>query len=170
MPKKYIPFQEHYSYRIFAKLHAKNIRDLAVLEQQLSSDLRLFFLGLGRVSNKGHATFNKGELTSLMGTEDRNLRKIIRKLVSAKALSQESSLRCLVYPSELVSLSILRGSDLCPEHGTHRSWSNALNNWVDDYPPTVSRSGESAENTNDIEEPTGPFEEFENHFMGTFSS
>jgi hypothetical protein len=34
----------------------------------------------------------------------------------------------------------------------------------------VSVSEELVEVSADIEEPTGPFEEFENHFMGTFSS
>ena len=170
MPRKYVPFQEHYSGRIFAKLFSKNIRDLAHAQRQLSSDLRLYLLGLGRVTNRGHAAFFKGELSSLMGTEERNLRKVIRKLVSARALSPESSIRCLVYPREHVSLSIYRGSDSCPEHGTHRSWSNERNDWVDDYPPTVLVSDESVEVGDEVQELSGPFEEFENQLVGTPSS
>ena len=170
MPRKYIPFQEHYSDRIFAKLHSKSIRDMAHLGVQLSSDLRLYLLGLGRVTNRGHAAFYRGELSSLMGTEDRNLRKVIGKLVRARALSPESSVRCLVYPQEHVSLNIHRGSDSCPEHGTHRSWSNELIDWVDDYPPKMSVSEELVDISDDNEELNGPFEEFENQFMGTLSS
>lgn len=170
MPRKYIPFQEHYSDRIFAKLHSKSIRDMAHLGVQLSSDLRLYLLGLGRVTNRGHAAFYRGELSSLMGTEDRNLRKVIGKLVRARALSPESSVRCLVYPLEHVSLNIHRGSDSCPEHGTHRSWSNELIDWVYDYPTVASVSEEPVEVSAGIEELIGPFEEFENQIMGTFSS
>lgn len=170
MPRKYIPFQEHYSDRIFAKLHSKSIRDMAHLGVQLSSDLRLYLLGLGRVTNRGHAAFYRGELSSLMGTEDRNLRKVIGKLVRARALSPESSVRCLVYPQEHVSLNIHRGSDSCPEHGTHRSWSSESNNWVDDYSPGVSVNEESVKVSTHVGELIGPFEEFENQFMGTFSS
>lgn len=170
MGRKYVPFQEHYSNRIFAKLHSKSIRELAYSGTQLSSDLRLYLLGLGRVTNRGHAAFYRGELSSLMGSEDRNLRKVLRKLVIARALSPESSIRCLVYPQEHVSLTINRGSDSCPEHGTHRSWSNVLSDWVDDYSPEASGNKESMEVSADIEEPIGPFEEFESQFMGTFSS
>lgn len=170
MTRKFLPFQEHSSERIFAKLHPRNVRELARTQERLSSDLRLYLIGLGRVTNRGHAAFHRGELASLIGTEDRNLRKVIKKLVLSEALSPQSSVRCLVYPRELVTLTILRGSDSCPEHGTHRSWSNKFNDWVDDYPTVVPVSEESVEASADVEELNGPFEESENQFMGTFSS
>lgn len=170
MPRKFLPFQEHSSERIFAKLHPRNVRELARTQERLSTDLRLYLIGLGRVTNRGHAAFQRGELASLIGTEDRNLRKVISKLVFSEALSPQSSVRCLVYPRELVTLTIHRGSDSCPEHGTHRSWSNELNDWVDDYLPGASGNEESMEVSADIEELIGPFEEFENQYMGTFSS
>ena len=170
MPKKFVPFQEHYSNRIFAKLHCKQIRDLAVSEKSLSSDLRLYFVGLGRVSNKGHSPFERGELASLVGTENRNLRKVIRKLVVARALAPESTVRCLVYPIEMVTVSIHRGSESCPEHGTHKSWSNQLSDWVDDYPPVVSEVTEYVEIIEVSQVQNGPFEEFENQYIGTISS
>jgi hypothetical protein len=170
MPRKFLPFQEHYSNRIFAKLHCKQIRDLAVVEKTLSSDLRLYFVGLGRISNKGHAPFERGELASLVGTENRNLRKVIRKLVVARALAPESTVRCLVYPIEMVTVSIHRGSDSCPEHGTHRPWSSEINNWVDDYPQDTTEDIELVDVFEVVQVQNGPFEEFESQFMGTLSS
>jgi len=170
MPKKYVPFQEHTSDRIFAKVHVKTVRSIAVKENKLSSDTRLFLVGLGRLSNKGHAPFAKGELSLLLGTEDRNLRKIIRKLVLSRLLSPESSVRCLVYPLAVLTQSTYRGSDSCPEHGTHRSWSTQLNDWVDDYLPVVSEVTESVEIIEVSQVQNGPFEEFESQYMGTVSA
>lgn len=170
MPKKYKPFEDHTSERIFSMIRSKTARALALESEFLSTDFKLFLVGLGRISNRGHAPFARGELSKIMGTVDRNLRKLISKLSNDGLLSPESTTRCLVYPVELILQRTQRGSKLCPEHGTHRSWSNEFNSWVDDYPPKVSAHEDSVEIVAHIEELNGPFEEFENQYMGTFSS
>jgi hypothetical protein len=181
MPKKYLPFSNHTSPQIFGRLSLLASSKIGTSGTNLNLEFRIFLAGLGRLSNRGHAAFGRGELaeslpiidinTSESRTySDRQIRKKIKVLVIAGLLSPESNARCLVYPVEIISLKTSRGSDLCPEHGTHRSWSNGANDWVDDYPPAVSLSSDLAEVRDDIQELNGPFEEFENHFMGTFSS
>jgi len=95
---------------------------------------------------------------------------VIKKLVLSGLLSPESSVRCLVYPLEVLTQSTYRGSDSCPEHGTHRSWSTQLNDWVDDYLPVVSEVTESVEIIEVSQVQNGPFEEFESQYIGTISS
>ena len=108
--------------------------------------MRLFLVGLGRVSNKGHAPFKKGELQQIMvrpgGStfEERHIRNEIARLVKSNMLAPVSNIRCLLYPTELLVLTTEKKNvATCPEHGTHSSWSALNNEWVPDYLPQVPR-------------------------------
>ena len=181
MPKKYLPFSDHTSQQIFGRLSLLSSSTIGTNAPNLGLEFRIFLVGLKRLSNRGHAPFGRGELAEALpqidsrtgefrNYSDRQIRKKIKVLVDAGLLSSESNTRCLIYPLETISLKTSRGSDSCPEHGTHRSWSSESNNWVDDYSHGESVNEESVEVSTDVGELNGPFEEFENQFMGTFSS
>jgi len=104
--------------------------------------MRLFFLGLQRVSNRGHAPFQVGEIQELLLQKNGNkygekqIRNEIKRLANSELLSTESNIRCLLYPMELISLKTeKKNAAHCPEHGTHSSWSANNNDWAPDYPP-----------------------------------
>jgi hypothetical protein len=146
MPKTYIPFTEHTAETMWAKFSLANSGRLARSGQELSLHMRLFLVGLGRVSNKGHAPFKKGELQQIMARpngyafEERHIRNEIARLVRSNMLAPVSNIRCLLYPMELIVLTTEKKNvETCPEHGTHRSWSALNNDWATDYLPQVSR-------------------------------
>jgi hypothetical protein len=65
----------------------------------------------------------------------------IRVLINGGLLAPVSNSRCLVYPLELISLKTDRKQvAICPEHGTHSSWSLFNNDWMKDYLPTIQES------------------------------
>jgi hypothetical protein len=139
VPKKYLPFSDHTSPQIFGRLNLLSNSRTGTSASDLSLEFRIFLVGLRRLSNRGHAPFGRGELAEalpILDTQtgelrtysDRQIRKKIKVLVIAGLFSPESSTRCLIYPLEVISLKTSRGSDSCPEHGTHRSWSNEFNN------------------------------------------
>jgi hypothetical protein len=149
MPKIYKPFTDHSSETIFAKLFLQAIGAIARDRHTLSTDFRVFLLGLQRVSNKGHASFEPGEMARLLkresGTqyEDRYLRNIVKVLINAGLVAPASNIRCLIYPVELIQLRTDKKQvAICPKHGTHSSWSTKNNDWVSDSLPTPS--GEDA--------------------------
>jgi hypothetical protein len=142
MPKKYIPFTDHTSDGMFAKLYLRAIGTVAREKATLSTDFRLFLLGLQRVSNRGHAPFSPGEISSLMPQktgemyEERYINSLIRTLKNTGLLAPASNIRCLIYPVELIVLTTDKKQvAICPEHGTHRSWSTNNNDWAPDSPP-----------------------------------
>ena len=170
VPRKYKPFEDHTSDRIFSMIRSKTARALALESEYLSTDFKLYLVGLGRISNRGHSPFARGELSTIMGTVERNLRKLISKLSKDGLLSPESTTRCLVYPVEVILQKTQRGSNLCPEHGTHRSWSNESKSWLEDYATSVPASSANVDISLDIEELNGPFQIFESQLTGTISS
>lgn len=144
MPKYYEPFTEHTAETMWAKFSLANSGRLARSGQELSLHMRLFLVGLGRVSNKGHAPFKRGELQQIMarpdgGTfEERHIRNEIARLVESNMLAPVSNIRCLLYPTELIVLTTEKKNvATCPEHGTHSSWSALNNDWARDYLPEV---------------------------------
>jgi len=144
MPKKYIAFTDHQNYEIFGRITLKKVGEVSRKQFNLSTDFRLFLLGLQRMSNKGHAVFLPGEIVSLVKHtpdkpySERYLRTQIQVLVNAKLLSPESNIRCLVYPMEVISLKTdKKMTPLCPEHGTHSSWSSENQSWARDSLPEV---------------------------------
>lgn len=142
MPKKYKPFTDHSSDGIFARIYLKAIGTVAREKTTLSTDFRLFLLGLQRVSNRGHSRFNPGEISSLLQRktekifDDRYIRNQIKVLVNAGLLAPTSNIRCLIYPMELILLRTDKKQvAICSEHGTHSSWSSRNNDWAPNYPP-----------------------------------
>ena len=142
MPKIYVPFTEHTSEKIWAKFSLVKAGQLARDGQELSLHLRLFLVGLGRVSNKGHAPFKRGELQRIMGRIDgsvftiKHIQNEISRLIQAGLLAPVSNIRCLLYPMELIVLTTdKKNVATCDEHGTHSSWSAFNNDWAPDYPP-----------------------------------
>jgi hypothetical protein len=177
MPKKYKPFTDHTSDTIFGQFGLKYSGGIARNQTGLSIEFRLFLLGFQRMSNKGHAPFNRGEIASLLlkpnGTKfsSRHIDNQIVELANSGALSPESNVRCLVYPRELIHLKTdKKKSANCPEHGTHSSWSANNRDWATDYPPEVINSEvivpESIENLEEIDWA----EEYLNQLSGTISS
>jgi len=146
MPKIYVPFTEHTSETMWAKFSLANSGRLARSGQELSLHMRLFLVGLGRVSNRGHAPFKSGELQQIMVRpdgrtfEERHIRNEIARLVESNMLAPVSNIRCLLYPKELIVLTTeKKNAATCPEHGTHTSWSALNNDWAPDYLPEVSK-------------------------------
>ena len=146
MPKIYRPFTEHTSETLWAKFSLARAGRVSRDEQGLSLHMRLFLLGLGRVSNKGHAPFNKGEIQELVqrpdgsGFVEKHIRNQILLLVRVGLLAAPSNIRCLLYPKELIVLTTdKKNVAFCPEHGTHSSWSSLNNDWAPDYLPEVPK-------------------------------
>jgi hypothetical protein len=144
MPKIYVPFTEHTAETMWAKFSLANSGRLARGGQDLSLHMRLFLVGFGRVSNRGHAPFSRGELQQIMvrpdGStfEERHIRNEIARLVESNMLAPVSNIRCLLYPKELIVLTTEKKNvTTCPEHGTHSSWSSLNNDWAPDYLPQV---------------------------------
>jgi hypothetical protein len=144
MPKIYRPFTDHSSDGMFARIYLRAIGTVAREKTSLSTDFRLFLLGLQRVSNRGHAPFKPGEISSLIPRktgelyEDRYIRSLIKTLINAGLLAPASNIRCLIYPAELILLKTDKKQiAICPEHGTHSSWSVNNNDWVPDSPPAI---------------------------------
>ena len=146
MPKIYRPFTEHTSETIWARFSLARAGRVSRDEQGLSLHMRLFLLGLGRVSNKGHAPFNKGEIRELMQRPEgilfceKHIGNQIKVLVKAGLLANPSNVGCLLYPKELIVLTTdKKNVAFCPEHGTHSSWSSLNNDWAPDYLPEVPK-------------------------------
>jgi hypothetical protein len=146
MPKIYKPFTDHSSDGMFAKLYLRAIGTVAREQKNLSTDFRLFLLGLQRVSNRGHAPFNPGEISSLIPQktgemyEERYINSLIRTLKNTGLLAPASNIRCLIYPVELIVLTTDKKQVAeCPEHGTHSSWSVNNNDWVPDSLPVSEK-------------------------------
>ena len=142
MPKIYKPFTEHTLENIWAKFGLVWSGRLAREGQELSLHMRLFLVGLGRVSNRGHAPFSRGELQQIMVRQDgstfdeKHIRNEIARLTASNMLAPVSNIRCLLYPKELIVLTTEKKNvATCPEHGTHSSWSAYNNDWAPDYPP-----------------------------------
>ena len=142
MPKIYKPFTDHSSDGIFARIYLQAIGTVAREKTTLSTDFRLFLLGLQRVSNRGHAPFKPGEISYLLQRrtgeiyQDRYIRNQVRTLINAGLLAPASNIRCLIYPVELILLKTDKKQvAICPEHGTHSSWSVNNNDWLPDSPP-----------------------------------
>ncbi len=144
MPKIYKPFTDHTSNEMFGRIYLKQAGNFAIEATDISLHMRLFLLGLRRVSNRGHAPFQPGEIQKLLLQKDgttyveKQIRNEIKRLAASGLLSPESNIRCLLYPMELISLKTeKKNAAQCPEHGTHRSWSVHNNDWATDYPPLV---------------------------------
>jgi hypothetical protein len=142
VPKIYKPFTDHTSNEMFGRIYLKQAGKLSRESTEISLHTRLFFLGLQRVSNRGHAPFQVGEIQELLlqkdGTKygEKQIRNEIKRLANSELLSPASNIRCLLYPMELISLKTeKKNAAHCPEHGTHSSWSVNNNDWAPDYPP-----------------------------------
>jgi hypothetical protein len=174
MPKIYKPFSDHESDEIWGRLYLKLVGKIARENSNLGTDFRLFLLGLQRVSNRGHSPFLVGEISRLLVRKEekpfttRNVNNQIKKLINSRVLAPTSNARCLVYPVELLSLKTDKKLvAMCPEHGTHSSWSLFNNDWVTDYLPTTKESVLS----NSVVEVIVPENDFEFDIdSGTFSS
>ena len=147
MPKTYRPFTDHESDEIWGRMYLKLVGTIAREKTTLSTDFRLFFLGLQRVSNRGHSPFLPGEISRLLPRKNgvnyspRYINNQIRVLINSGLLSPASNSRCLVYPMELINLKTDKKQvAICPEHGTHSSWSSLNNDWATDYPPRPQES------------------------------
>jgi hypothetical protein len=142
VPKKYQPFTDHTSNEMFGRIYLMKSGELAREISTLSLHMRLFLLGLQRVSNRGHAPFHPQEIQQLLKKKDgslydeKQIRNEIRRMASQGVLSPASNIRCLLFPMELISLKTdKKNAANCPEHGTHSSWSGNNNDWAADYPP-----------------------------------
>lgn len=177
MPKIYKPFTDHSSETIFAKLFLQAIGSIARDRHTLSTDFRVFLLGLQRVSNKGHAPFEPGEMARLLKREsgaqyeDRYLRNIVKVLINAGLVASASNIRCLIYPVELIQLRTDKKQvAICPEHGTHSSWSTKNNDWVSDSLPIPSGEDALVPTTENKSEVIDLIEEYNSIGDGSYGS
>ena len=142
MPKIYKPFTDHTSSEMFARIYLMKAGQFARESDSLSLHMRLFFLGLQRISNRGHAPFKAGEIQQLLQSKvgrpygEKQIRNEIKRLTKDGLISPLSNIRCLLYPMELISLKTeKKNAAKCDEHGTHSSWSGYNNDWAPDYLP-----------------------------------
>ena len=177
MPKKYKAFTDHTSENMWAKFALAQSGRIGRRSLDLSVHMRLFLIGLGRVSNRGHAYFPQGELAKLIqkadGTmlTDRHLREEIARLVRNGLVAPVSNIRCLVYPQELIVLTTeKKNAPECPEHGTHSSWSLYNNDWAPDYPPIGVDTELTIPEIGPVEKIYDEFEEFYLRVEGTHGS
>ena len=142
LPKKFRAYTDHESDGIWGRIYLKPIGVIARTKTTLSTDFRLYFLGLQRMSNNGHSHFAQGEISKLLEREGgisydpRYINGQVSVLRNVGLLAPTSNARCLVYPIELISLKTNKKKvALCPEQGTHCSWSSLNNDWAPDYLP-----------------------------------
>jgi hypothetical protein len=142
LPRIYKPFTDHTSSEMFGRIYLMKSGEIAREISSLSLHMRLFLLGLQRVSNRGHAPFQSQEIQQLLKKKDgtpydeRQIRNEISRMATQGVLSPASNIRCLLFPMELISLKTdKKNAAKCPEHGTHSSWSGYNNDWASDYPP-----------------------------------
>lgn len=147
MPKKFRPYTDHESDGIWGRIYLKPIGLIARTKTILSTDFRLYFLGLQRMSNNGHSHFAQGEISELLERvggltyDPRTINGQISVLRNVGLLAPPSNARCLVYPIELLSLKTDKKKvAICPEHRTHSSWSLLNNDWAPDYLPEPEKS------------------------------
>ena len=177
MPKKYKAFTDHTSENMWAKFALAYSGRISRRSVDLSVHMRLFLIGLGRVSNRGHAYFPQGELSKLIqkadGTAygDKHIRDEIARLIGNGLLAPVSNIRCLVYPRELIVLTTeKKNAAECEEHGTHSSWSIYNDDWVPDYPPVGVVTELIIPKDEPVEEIYDEFEEFYLRVEGTHGS
>ena len=147
MPKKFRPYTDHESDGIWGRIYLKPIGLIARTKTTLSTDFRLFFLGLQRMSNNGHSHFAQGEISQLLERvggitfDDRYINGQISVLRNVGLFAPPSNARCLIYPIELLSLKTDKKKvAICLEHRTHSSWSLLNNDWAPDYLPEPEKS------------------------------
>jgi hypothetical protein len=177
VPKKYKPFTDHSSDGMFGRVYLKLAGKLAREEIGLRLHMRLFLVGLQRVSNRGHAPFKTGELAELLVREngssytDKYIRNEIALLANAGLLSPESNIRCLLYPMELILLKTeKKNAAECPEHGTHSSWSLYNRDWAPDNPPDTQVEEVIVPLVESVEDISDEMEEFYSRIEGTYGS
>ena len=177
VPKIYKPFTDHTSDEIFGRVYLKLSGELAREQFGLRLHMRLFLLGLQRVSNRGHAPFRAGEIAELMVRKEgipyseKHIRNEIQLLANAGLLSPESNIRCLLYPMELISLKTdKKNAAECPEHGTHSSWSLHNNDWAPDSPPSHSVEEVTVPSIEPIEDISDYYIEMQSRIEGTHGS
>jgi hypothetical protein len=177
VPKKYKPFTDHSSDEIFGRVYLKLAGTIARQGNGLRLHMRLFFVGLQRVSNRGHAPFKAGELAELMVRKDgslysdKHIRNEIAILANAGLLSPESNIRCLLYPMELILLKTEKKNVAeCPEHGTHSSWSLYNRDWAPDSPPDTQVEEVIVPLVESVEDISDEMEEFYSRIEGTYGS
>ena len=177
MPKKYKPFTDHSSDEIFGRIYLKLSGNLAREQVELRLHMRLFLLGLQRVSNRGHAPFKAGEIAQLMVREDgssytdKYIRNEIALLANSGLLSPESNIRCLLYPKELILLKTeKKNAAECPEHGTHSSWSLHNRDWTPDCLPEAQVEEVIVPLSESVQDISDEMEEFYSRIEGTNGS
>ena len=177
MPRKYQPFTDHTSEEIFGRVYLKLAGTIAMQERGLRLHMRLFLLGLQRVSNRGHAPFKAGELVGLLLKQDgsfycdKYIRNEITLLTNAGLLSTESNIRCLLYPKELILLKTdKKNAAECPEHGTHSSWSLYNRDWAPDSPPETQVEEVIVPLNESVQDISDEMEEFYQRIEGTNGS
>jgi hypothetical protein len=158
-------------------MYLKLVGTIAREKTTLSTDFRLFFLGLQRVSNRGHSPFLPGEISRLLPRKNgvnyspRYINNQIRVLINGGLLSPASNSRCLVYPMELINLKTDKKQvAICPEHGTHSSWSIYNDDWVPDYPPVGVAKELIIPGIEPVEEIYDEYDEFYLRIEGTHGS
>ncbi len=147
MPKKFRPYSDHELNEIWGRVYLKPIGLIARQKTTLSTDFRLFLLGLQRMASNGHSHFMQGEISQLLerkGGKKYDIRYIngqISVLRNAGLFAPPSNARCLIYPIELLGLKTDKKKVvMCLEQGTYSSWSSLNNDWVTDYPPANQES------------------------------
>jgi hypothetical protein len=177
VPKIYKPFTDHTSDEIFGRVYLKLAGEIAREQLGLRLHMRLFLLGLQRVSNRGHAPFKAGEISELIVREDgfrytdKHIRNEIQILSNAGLLSPESNIRCLLFPKELIVLTTEKKNvTTCPEHGTHSSWSLRNRDWAPDSPPSHSVEEVTVPSVEPIEVISDYYIEMNSRIEGTYGS
>ncbi len=89
------------------KAHGIKSAEAASKCSTISSDLRLWMLVSNRVSRRGHASFQEGELRRLLGGDGKpmtssGVRAVINRLKAAGLVFPDSDARCIIVPAHVI--------------------------------------------------------------------
>ena len=86
-------------------------------------------------------------------------------------MAPASNIRCLIYPEELILLKTNKKQvAICPEHGTHSSWSLLNRDWAPDSLPDTQVEEVIVPLVESVEDISDEMEEFYSRIEGTNGS
>lgn len=160
------PFRSHTNRTLFTKAFLVALSEVGADSTSLPLEMRLWFFGLVRMRPGGHAPFLDGELASTFANRHgvvygrTSVQRALKRLKASDLLAPESTLRCLVYPLDLMSEDHA-SAEPCPVHhhadGWHRTHGHVVHevfrhrpDWFQrDWIPDHARGGGAASNAAD---------------------
>lgn len=128
------PYEDHVAKRIFAQIYLVPSLQ-AGLAPGLPLPMRIWLVGLGRIRPGGHSNFRDGELVSRLPDAGgvlpsrSTVQRAIAKLRDCGLLAPSSSVRCLVFPIDILDMSIA-SAESCAVCGHAGAWLSGQSCWA----------------------------------------